>query len=326
MKLNRNTDNNIASYGYATDYSFMTVHANRQGIYLVDDLPGEMLQFNPNQPTGNRAKRIEQDPTDPYISLSVYRSDLPSGRTHAVTGVYSNIFMPVNYTTTEIMGREYMFIFDEDHRLCDHQYVLMIRSKEVSSLIDINNGVDTLKKLINGEIEGYGIREFKIGDTTITIYVKGESHFQMAPLSNTGKKIISCFCAWMHKSIERQLSILPNIDNTAVKVSPKWKILKNNDGKWYRWTYCNNSIIVTEKYEPKWFVDSDGERKFIESEVCKGGDIIATLFAERSRSKDVRILKRTLYSSDFNLQQEVCRLAPNSLFKIENERDGKVWH
>ena len=325
MKLNKNNNNNIASYGYATEHSFMTVHANREGLYLVDDLPGELLQFNPNQPGGNRTKRIEQNPADPYISLSVYRSDLPSGRTHAVTGTFSNVFIPVNYTTTEITQREYVFIFDEDHRMCDHQYVLMLRANEFHNLIDINNGVETLKQLINGECEGYTRRTFHIGENLLTVYTKGESHYQMSVLSNTNKKIISCLCSWIKRSIERQLSMVPDIDSKIKVVSPKWKILRTFDGKWYRWTYCNNSIIVTEEYNPHWFIEN-GERKFIESEVTKNGDIIATLFSDNERSKDVKIPSKVVRSSYFDLQAEVCRLAPTSLFKIESTRDGKVWH
>lgn len=51
MNLIENTDNIYASYGYSTGYPFMTLHCNRQGIYLVNDknpgkviiLPGSLL-------------------------------------------------------------------------------------------------------------------------------------------------------------------------------------------------------------------------------------------------------------------------------------------
>ena len=60
MNLIENTDNIYASYGYSTGYPFMTLHCNRQGIYLVDDLPGEYIQFDPNHPEGDRVKLIYQ--------------------------------------------------------------------------------------------------------------------------------------------------------------------------------------------------------------------------------------------------------------------------
>ena len=325
MRLNQNRNNNIASYGYATEYPFMTVHTNKTVMFLIDDLPGEVLQYNPNQPGGNRVKRIDQDPADPYIALSVYRSDLPSGRTHAVTGTYSNVFIPVNYTTTQIVEKEYTFIFNEEYKMSDHYYLIMIRTKEINNISDIINYENLLSRLTNGdEMKDYSSKEFSIRDKKVTIFVKGESHFQMSPLSNTGKKIISCLCAWIKKSIEHGLSLVDSMDYTRIRgISAKWKILKIENDGWYRWTYCNNSIIITERYNPKYINEKN---EFIESEVQKNGDIIATLFSENNRSKDVKIPSRTVRSSNFDLVNEVCRLAPNSLFRIEHEREGKVWH
>ena len=327
MNLIENTDNIYASYGYSTGYPFMTLHCNRQGIYLVDDLPGEYIQFDPNHPKGDRVKLIYQNELDPYISLSVYRSDITAGKTHVVTGQFSNVFYPLKYAANEIPMKDPVFIFDEEHKMSDHQYVLMIRSSKINSLTDvIESGTEQLKRLIIGEESGDYIRnDFNLGEMKITVFGCGDFCIKTNPLSNNTKIITSCLSAWLNRNLEQSLSLIPDIDKKAVCISVKWKILKVFDEDWYRWTYCNGSVIVTEKYDPEWFTDSDGEQKFIVSEVSRNGDIIATMFCNKRRSKDVRIPSRIVNSEEFDLREEVCRRAPSSVFVITCEDNGKMW-
>ena len=195
--------------------------------------------------------------------------DLPSGRTHVVSGMIKDVFIPVNYTIGGISEREYAFFFEMQN---DQLYLLANRTDFIHNKTDIINSQNRLKDLIKNDDPDYLANkkvtryEIKLPKATIIVFIPGKSRFE------------------------------------------------------YNWTYINGNVIATSKYEPDWFEDN-GSRKFVKSEVDRFGNIICTLFAEKGRSKDVRI-PRNLHvnNPNFDLKEEVKRLAPSSIFVIDGGR------
>lgn len=323
MYLSKNLDNNIASRGYHTGYPFMTVHCNSEGMFVAKDMPGHTDYYSDTSRC--MIKRIENNPEDPYVSLGVYRTDLPAGRTHTVSGFASNIYVPVNFTINDIPRHEWIFIFDEDHRETNHQYVYMNRADHVVDRNGILRDEETLRWYVERDTissDSVSRYDLVIGEMEVTVWIPGKSKFKVTPFSNAGKRLIACLCSFIKRPIERQLSIIPLQNYKKFYVNPKWKILRNENDEWYRWTYINGSVIPFEKIEPKWFNDN-GEEKFILSEVDNCSDIIATLFSKHGRSKDVKIPMRYWFQNpNFDLRETVLRMAPSSMFVIEQTRLG----
>ena len=323
MYLSKNLDNNIASRGYHTGHPFMTVHCNSEGLFVAKDMPGHTDYYS--ETSRCMVKRIANNPEDPYVSLGVYRTDLPAGRTHTVSGFASNVYVPVNFTINDIPRHEWIFIFDEDYRNSNHQYVYMNRADFVANRDGILRDEEILKWYVERDTissDSVSRYDLVIGEMEVTVWIPGNSKFKVTPFSNAGKRLIACLCSFIKKPIERSLSIIPMENYKKFYVNPKWKILRNENDEWYRWTYINGSVIPFEKIEPKWFNDN-GEEKFILSEVDRFSDIICTLFSKHGRSKDVKIPMRLWFNNpNFDLRETVLRMAPSSTFVIEQTRLG----
>ena len=246
--------------------------------------------------------------------------DLPSGRTHVVSGMIKDVFIPVNYTIGGISEREYAFFFEMQN---DQLYLLANRTDFIHNKTDIINSQNRLKDLIKNDDPDYLANkkvtryEIKLPKATIIVFIPGKSRFEISPFSNMGKRVIACASAFLHQDLTKGLSVT-DVSNASM-VNTHWKLLKVESG-WYNWTYINGNVIATSKYEPDWF-DDKGSRKFVKSEVDRFGNIICTLFAEKGRSKDVRI-PRNLHvnNPNFDLKEEVKRLAPSSIFVIDGGR------
>jgi len=323
MYLAKNLDNNIASRGYHTGYPFMTVHCNSEGLYVAKELPGYEEYYS--EASECIVKRIKNNTSDPYMSLGVYRTDLPAGRTHTVSGFISNVYVPVNFTINAIPRHEFIFIFDIAHRETKHQYVYMNRSDRVINKNGILRDEELLRWYIERDTpasEDLSRYDFMVGDIEVTVWIPGKSKFVVNPFSNSGKRLIACLCSFIKRPIERALSIIPLENYKQFYVNSKWKILRNENDEWYKWTYINGSVIPFEKIEPDWFTDN-GTEKFICSEINQYGDIICTLFSKNGRSKDVKIPKKYHFENPcFDLRETVLRMAPNSMFVIEQTRMG----
>ena len=250
--------------------------------------------------------------------------DLPAGRTHAVTGVINNVFIPVNYTNYCICDREYALFFET---LDNVLYVYANRMDFISVKYDIIESQKELQSLMNKYLsddirvsERLSIYEMNLPSRKMVVFIPGRSRFEITPYSNMGKRIISCGSAYLHEDLSKGLS-KADVD-AATCINAKWKILKI-ENKWYNWTYINNSVVITSEYEPNWFTDEDGINKFVMSEVDRFGNIICTLFADKGKSKDVKIPRYYHANNpDFKLNETVARMAPSSTFVIMTGRQG----
>lgn len=309
MRLNRTYDNNIASYGYNTSEAFMTVHASQNGMYTVDGLKGRWIYVDSSHM--NRIKKIANDPRNPLISVSVYRTDITAGRTHVAKGIIKDVYVPVNVTTADIASKQFVMTWRRINK--NEYYVLLEKAGVVRNLNDITK----LRKQINEAIENLP-EEFS--DTVIEtgkckIHVIGKvSQYSITWKSNLGKRILAVFKDFTTPAnIKVGLGIDASKANT---IHSHWKLMEV-ENKWYRWTYINGDCICTEEFSPDWFAHH-GDRMFIMSQVNSDGDIIATLFYENGGYTDVKISNHHVLS-DFDLKREVLEEAPFSTFRIPKQ-------
>lgn len=265
--------NDIAAIGYSTGECFMTVHANKAGIYTVNDVPGIMIR---ESATGyNKIKRVKNIADDPLMSLSVYRSDMSAGNTHVSIGMIKNVFIPVSVRGESIHRENFAFIFCDKIIKQNKFYIRMERMANIRNIDDIrklNQEIFDMGSNDNGETpDDFTRTEIKIGNKTLIIFTPGSARADITWQTATGKRIIACAEKFARCNLTKHLGVPIN----TPRVLPEHHFRKVfNNGKWYDFVYVADKVVCTNEYVPDFIYEIDGEECFVLSKVVieKGRD------------------------------------------------------
>lgn len=296
-----NSKNDIAAIGYSTGEAFMTVHANSSGIYTVNTVPGTMIR---ESATGyNKIKRVENIPTDPLMSLSVYRSDISAGNTHVSLGMIKNVFIPVSVRGESIHRENFAFVFCNEIIKTNTFYIKMERMSNIKNIDDIRRiqfEINVVANTDNGEsIPGCTRTELKLGNKKFIIFAEGSSRVDITWQTATGRRIIACAEKFIGCDLTRHLG-LPM--QKGEKVLPEHHFRKVfNGGKWYDFIYVADKVVMTNEYEPDIIYDINGEECFVLSKIDqRTGGLIIVKFGPTGLCTDYYVDQKLVMNPTFD--------------------------
>lgn len=297
-----NSRNDIAAIGYSTGEAFMTVHANNSGIYTVNTVPGTMIR---ESATGyNKIKRVENIPTDPLMSVSVYRSDISAGNTHVSMGMIRNVFIPVSVRGESIHRENFAFVFYDEIIKTNTFYVKMERMQNIKNLNDIkrvNFDIGFMARNDNGSPDiGYTRTELKIGNKTFIIFADGSARADITWQTATGRRIIACAEKFARCDLTKHLGLPMKKDEQILPEHHFRKVF--NGGKWYDFIYVADKVVMTNEYEPDIIYDINGEECFILSKIDQktGGTIMVKFPVNNNQCTDYYVDKKTSMDINFD--------------------------
>lgn len=312
MKTN-NSNNEIAAVGYSTREAFFTVHANGKGIYTINDIPGKITY----QSEGgyNRIKQITPDYDDPYMSLSVYRTDIGAGNTHVSEGMIRNVFIPVSVRGECIYKEHFAFVFSTAG-IYNKFYVRMERMSNIHNINDIKRLVDEINTISKNEYDGkifdeddFNRTELTVGEKKIIIITPGHARAEIQWHTATGKRIIACAEVYGKCRLASKLGL--GIDASGALPEQHFRKIYV-DGIWYDYTYVADHIVITKESNPETEYTINGEKYWILSKIVDNRNlVICKINTDGSGNVDYIVPKETYMKPNFNTIEYVIRSSKN---------------